>query len=80
MLRRLRERTAQAVVRLTRQPGTQTRWIQGARIGFYVLATALLVWEIYLSLGQGRPPLVAVARIAAVATVYGLGQWPLVGS
>lgn len=77
VLHRVREATAQAVVRLTREPGTQTRWILGFRIAFYVLATALLMWELYLSLGLNLRPLDALVRIAAVTTIYGLGRWPV---
>ncbi|WP_168202685.1 sensor histidine kinase [Georgenia wutianyii] len=77
LLHRLRTRTARAAVRLGGESGSQTRWAERARIVLYILALALLGWEVYLSHIQGLTPLQTVVRAAAVLTLVGMPRWPL---
>ncbi len=76
LMHRLRTRTARAAARLGGEPGSQTRWAERARIVLYVLAVALLGWELYVSFVQQTSPLQTVIRAAAVLTLLGAAHWP----
>jgi len=79
-MHRLRTRTARAAVRLGGESGSQTRWAERARIVLYILAIALLGWEVYLSYIQGLAPVPTVVRASAVLTLLGIPRWPLVSA
>lgn len=80
MMHRLRTRTARAAARLGGEPGSQTRWPERARIVLYLLAAALLAWEIYLSDVQELALPTMLVRVGAVLTLFGLFRWPVIAT
>ncbi len=77
-LGRLRARTARTAARLSREPGSNTRWVQRARVALYLIATALVVWEAYLTTLQDLSVPETFLRITAALVLFGVGRWPVI--
>ena len=80
LLRQLRDSAARIASRLGPEPWRHARWARRARIGLYIAATALLVWELTI-IPQGDSSAAATAvRLGAVFSLYLVGHWPAVAA